>query len=180
MAVGRSEKCPKTSGLVSRPGLQPRDGPHLQIQTGRTASRAHLFCQRPRQVRLSPPLRSRQRQRRFRHRRSRRSLLPHWSHRRTSQEARPPPFRRRHPIQHLPDVRRRRKNPRCLPEQNSAALPALTCLATRLNTVFECHPERSEGSAFLRFSLLPPQILLAKLLFPWYTASCIHLLPLPP
>ncbi len=83
---------------------------------------ADLFRKRPRQVRLSPPLRSRQRQRRFRHRRSRRPLLCDRPHRRASQEARQLAQSRRHPIQHLPDVRRRRKNPGRLPAQNSRAL----------------------------------------------------------
>ncbi len=65
----------RTRALVSRPGLQSRDGSHLQVQARRIAPRAHLFRQRPRQVRLSPPLRGGQRQRRVRQRRSRRPLL---------------------------------------------------------------------------------------------------------
>jgi len=60
LGLRRPENRARTRPLVSRPRFQSRDGPHLQIQARRTAPRADFLCKGPRQVRLSPSLRSRQ------------------------------------------------------------------------------------------------------------------------
>src|SRR5258705_271445 len=123
----------RTRALVPCSRLQSRDGPHLEIQAGRTAPIAGLFRERPRKVRLSAPLRSGQQQRRFRYRRNCGPLLSGWPHRTASQKARSLAKSRRNAIQHLPDVRRRRTNPghlraRCPPARSSVRKSLLISL----------------------------------------------------
>ena len=119
-ASERSKSRPRSSPLVPGARFESRDGSHLQIQARRSPAFSHILRQRPRLLRLSPSLRSRQRQRRFRQRRSHRPLLPRRTNRSASQETRRAQKSRRHSIQHLSNVRRRRKDTRHL-RQGSVA-----------------------------------------------------------
>ena len=81
LAFSRSQNGTRPCPLVPRPCLQPRDGPDLEIQARGVAALPHVLRQGPRRLRLPSPLRSGQRQRRFRQRRSHRPLLHHRPHR---------------------------------------------------------------------------------------------------